>query len=147
MAAKAALSPLRKLIIVAISAGLCFNASHAMAWTITDLGALKPAAINDSGLVTGSVGGEAFIWTSATGMQLLGTLPGKGRSYGLSVNGIGQVLGTTDDLAGLSGFPWGAGFLWSYTADMQALPLNWGVGGLSDLGQVAGAVDLSNGHL
>ena len=69
-------------------------------------------AINDKAQVTGlsvlpdGVNYHAFLWTSATGMQDLGTLPGDNISAGLGMNNLGDIAGAS--IAGpdpLSGVP------------------------------------------
>ena len=68
-------------------------------------------AINNKGQVTGvsvlpdGINTHAFLWTSATGMQDLGTLPGDNISAGLGMNNFGDIAGASiagpDPLAGV----------------------------------------------
>lgn len=102
---------------------------HAVMWdshgTVHDLGNLggssNPSvlgvgnvafAINNKEQVTGvsvlpdGINTHAFLWTSATGMQDLGTLPGDNISAGLGMNNLGDIVGAS--IAGpdpLSGVP------------------------------------------
>jgi len=69
-------------------------------------------AINDQEQVTGvsvlpyGVNTHAFLWTSSTGMQDLGTLPGDNISAGLGINNLGDIAGASidgpDPLSGMS---------------------------------------------
>jgi probable HAF family extracellular repeat protein len=83
------------------------SGDHAFLWngtTMVDLATLEPGggsfsygnAINDAGLVTGSVGvsgqHHAFL-SDGTALVDLGTLEGFGRSVGVAINSSGQVTG------------------------------------------------------
>jgi probable HAF family extracellular repeat protein len=88
---------------------------HALLWetgTVTDLGNLGGTAkgfgnlafnINNQGQVIGISGlrGDmnfhGFLWTKATGMQDLGTLPGDANSTAIGINDSGDVVGTSLD--------------------------------------------------
>ena len=119
-------------------------------------GLVLPGGINDSGQVVGtaylnypqSLTADAFSWTSADGLVILGTLGG---SYAAAsaVNNTGQVVGQsfiTGDFAGRA-------FLWTAATGMQDLgdlpgsagtpppgfpPLNSGANAVNDSGQVVG---------
>ena len=89
--------------------------NHALLWetgTVTDLGNLGGTAkgfgnlsfnINNQGQVIGVSGvrGDAnfhgFLWTKATGMQDLGTLPGDANSTAIGINDSGDVVGVSLD--------------------------------------------------
>ena len=88
---------------------------HALLWdhgTMTDLGTLGGTGhgfgnvalnLNSKGHVvgnsdlTGDTAGHAFLWTKATGMQDLGTLPGDFISAGLGINDQDEVVGVSLD--------------------------------------------------
>ena len=88
---------------------------HALLWetgTVTDLGNLGGTAkgfgnlafnINNQGEVVGISGlrGDmnfhGFLWTKATGMQNLGTLPGDANSTAIGINDSGDVVGVSLD--------------------------------------------------
>jgi probable HAF family extracellular repeat protein len=88
---------------------------HALLWetgTVTDLGNLGGTAkgfgnlafnINNQGEVVGISGlrGDmnfhGFLWTKATGMQDLGTLPGDANSTAIGINDSGDVVGVSLD--------------------------------------------------
>jgi probable HAF family extracellular repeat protein len=96
--------------------------AHAVMWDrdgrVRDLGSLGGApnpqllgvgnvafAINNRAQVTGvsvmpdGINEHAFLWTSATGMRDLGTLPGDNISAGLGMNSLGDIAGAS--IAGL----------------------------------------------
>src|SRR2546427_8139166 len=93
--------------------------SHAQTtWTITDLGVFpggsisQASGINNSGQVVGSsvLPGDvnhAFLWSSASGMQDLGTLGGT-FSAAIGINDSGQVVGFSQTLgnAAVHAFLW-----------------------------------------
>lgn len=68
----------------------------AQVYTITDLGALSPAAINTWAQVVGNLNGHAFIWARHQGMRDLGTLAGGTFSSAAAINDLGAVTGTAD---------------------------------------------------
>jgi probable HAF family extracellular repeat protein len=88
---------------------------HALLWetgTVTDLGSLGGTGqgagnlayhINNQGQVVGesdlhgNANFHAFLWTSGTGMQDLGTLPGDANSIGISISDNGDVVGVSLD--------------------------------------------------
>lgn len=117
-------------------------------------------AINNRSHITGvsvlpdGVNFHAFLWTSSTGMQDLGTLPGDNLSAGLGINNVGDVAGAS--IAGpdpLSGAPkaviWHNGVI----ADLNTLapdsPLYLLTAfAINDSGQIAGfGVQLSSGEV
>jgi len=63
------------------------------------------SALNDQ--ATPAQGHHAFLWTSDTGMQDLGALPGGATSVGLGINEAGDVVGQSMDAEGNP-----RGFLW-----------------------------------
>ena len=69
---------------------------------ITSIGNIA-LAINDADQITGesalpgSQAAHAFLWTKATGMQDLGTLPGDTLSAGLGINDTGDIVGASLD--------------------------------------------------
>jgi len=88
---------------------------HALLWqtgTVTDLGNLGGTGqgmgnialnVNNQGQVVGqsdlrgNANFHAFLWTSGTGMQDLGTLPGDANSVGLGINDNGDIVGVSLD--------------------------------------------------
>jgi probable HAF family extracellular repeat protein len=98
---------------------------HAVLWendTVTDLGSLggtsnaavlgvanNALGINNRGQISGvsalpgSSTGHAFLWTSETGMQDLGTVPGDLGSAGLAINDRGEVVGESYGAGGPMG--------------------------------------------
>src|SRR6266568_2421743 len=114
-------------------------------WTIINLGVLPGGrassanSINNSGQVVGRADSDAFLWSSGSGMQDLGTLGGT-QSTARGINGSGQVVGNS-----LVPFPGGNhAFLWSSGLGMQDLGTLAGDMGVSDAyginnsGQVVG---------
>ncbi len=117
--------------IVGIS-GLCDqavgrnSAIHAVLWQdhrAIDLGNLggvawnTPMAINEFGVVVGFAnvpGGKspasfhehAFVWTAATGMRDLGTLPGDSTSQALGINDKGVIVGESCGATGCRAVLW-----------------------------------------
>ena len=97
------------------NSGLYLTENHAVLWqngTVTDLGNLggtganggnHACAINNQGQVVGhselpdDTTFHGFLWTAATGMQDLGTLPGDFASNGNSINDRGEVVGLSLD--------------------------------------------------
>ena len=95
--------------------GLYLEENHALLWengTVTDLGNLggtggiagnHACAINNRGQVVGhseltnDATFHGFLWTRATGMQDLGTLPGDYASLSLGINDRGEVVGASLD--------------------------------------------------
>ncbi len=65
-------------------------------YTITDLGALSPTAINTWGEIAGNLNGHAHIWTPLHGLRNLGTLPGGASSSAAAINDSGVVAGMAD---------------------------------------------------
>ena len=102
----AAFNPLTSLNLVPL---------HALLWetgTVTDLGNLGGTGlgggniaydINNQGHVVGqsntrgNASVHAFLWTSRTGMQDLGTLPGDANSAAISINDNGDLVGASLD--------------------------------------------------
>src|SRR6266568_1410612 len=120
-------------------------------WTIINLGVLPGGrassanSINNSGQVVGRADSDAFLWSSGSGMQDLGTLGGT-QSTARGINGSGQVVGNS-----LVPFPGGNhAFLWSSGLGMQDLGTLAGDMGVSDAyginnsGQVVGFCLISN---
>jgi probable HAF family extracellular repeat protein len=88
---------------------------HALLWetgTVTDLGSLGGTGqgngilalnLNNNGQVVGysdlkgNANFHAFLWTSGTGMQDLGTLTGDVNSLGIAINDAGDVVGVSLD--------------------------------------------------
>jgi probable HAF family extracellular repeat protein len=71
------------------------------------------SGINDTGLVAGSFedpdGAEhAFVWSSATGLELLGNLGGN-LSTALAINDDGQIVGQSATANALQAFMWSSG--------------------------------------
>lgn len=77
------------------------------------------SGINSSGQVSGGyqdlVGNHAFVWSSTTGMQLLGNLGGQ-LSNALAINDADQIVGQTETSANLL-----QAFLWSPIGGMVAV--------------------------
>jgi probable HAF family extracellular repeat protein len=65
-------------------------------FTVTDLGPLAPAAINNVGQVVGDYNGHAFMWTQFGGMRDLGILSGGTFSSAAAINDLGTVTGIAD---------------------------------------------------
>jgi probable HAF family extracellular repeat protein len=85
-------------------------------WTDRDLGALgcdhsQAHGINDKGQVVGltriaSCEIRAFVWTKATGMVNLGTLPKGDRSEAYDINETGDIVGWSRISSGVFGVLW-----------------------------------------
>jgi probable HAF family extracellular repeat protein len=118
-------------------------------------------AINDRSQVTGisvlpdGINTHAFLWTSVTGMQDLGTLPGDNMSAGLGMNNLGDVAGASiagpDPLAGVpKAVIWHNGHITDLNtvvpADTSLFLLT--AFQINDVGQVAGfGVDLNTSEV
>jgi len=108
-------------------------------YQVVDLGPnLSPWAVNDKGEVAGGgyMGyGQAFRWTAADGMKLLGTLGGQ-HSWAYDISNSGMVVGQSHVTIYQS-----AAFKWTETDGMQQLQL---LGNYSDAwavnesGEIAG---------
>jgi probable HAF family extracellular repeat protein len=115
---------------------------------ITDLGVLPGGSysgakdINNSGQVVGRdiintdridfpQVHHAFLWSSGSGMQPLGTLPGEIASIAYGINDSGQVVGDS-----------GAAFLWSSGSGMQPLGIPGSAMRINNMGQVVGDYEL-----
>ncbi|HZQ25290.1 MAG TPA: hypothetical protein VFA89_21055 [Terriglobales bacterium] len=106
--------------------GSCF----AQIYTITNLGtSSSPKAINSTGEVTGNVNGHAFLWSSSSDLQDLGTLVGGTFSGATAINDLGHVSGTADGPA-TTFDEWGnevqcsnfiQPFVWTQAGAMQGL--------------------------
>jgi probable HAF family extracellular repeat protein len=139
----------------------------AQSYTVTDLGALPGDLsstgnwINATGQIAGCAdtstgstvpctnnlpGAHAFLWSSGTGLQDLGTLPGGDSSQAYGINNAGKVIGFSFNSQGFSrGFAWtqGKGMI-----ELGTLP-----GGtysaaiaIDSLGDVVGYSDYSNSN-
>jgi uncharacterized membrane protein len=85
-----------RLLFVLTVPFLIVRAVSAQVYTITDLGALSPTAVNSFGQIVGNNSGQAFTWTRFGGMKGLGLLPGGTASYAASINDLGVVTGYAD---------------------------------------------------
>jgi probable HAF family extracellular repeat protein len=128
---------------------------HAFRWTpsggMQDLGTrpgfgccTRALGVNDLGQIVGVSGTtpHAFLWTRAGGMQDLGTPAGEDFSWGLAINGSGEVVGAAA-VEGTDGSDSGLPFRWTQSTGMQNLgPRARGKFGyataVSDNGQIAG---------
>lgn len=146
-----------------------FSAAHALLWqngTPINLGSLggvawnTPAAINNLGEIvgfsdlpgdeSGAPNFHAFLWTSQSGMQDLGTLPGDVYSEALDINIQGQIVGLScsANFASCHAFIWENGMM----TDLNTLippdsPLYLvSAGSITDSGEITGqASDQSAG--
>jgi probable HAF family extracellular repeat protein len=118
--------------IVGTSFGFYFPVPfHAVLWKhggqIQEIGSLAGTnsyanAINDSGTIVGystlaDGANDAFLWTSASGMQDLGDLPGGTFSSAYAIDASGEVVGDS----GLSSPAESHAFLWTQTNGMEDL--------------------------
>lgn len=115
----------KALISLAAMAGgvaLSLLAGSALAvplYSVTDLGDLGGGTstawgINDAGQVVGhsntGSANHAFLWSSGTGMQDLGDLPGRDDdSQAFDINNAGQVVGRSSGTDGERAFRWSSG--------------------------------------
>lgn len=123
-------------------------------YTVTDLGSLgggntSPVAINDQGQVVGSSStatgqNHAFVWSSDTGMDDLGTLPGDISSLADGINSQEQIVGASYSATGVQ-----RGVLW-YGGTASAIgplspsttPLVW-ADAINDAGHIVGGSTIS----
>jgi probable HAF family extracellular repeat protein len=143
---------------LAVGESYTFNGASATLWTNgvpLDLGMLPRSKFcSGTGIaVSMEVAGyciippysHAFVWTKATGMQGLGSLPGGGDSAANAINRYGQVAG----YSAVTGNQAYYAFIWSRTAGMKSLGKLPGYDSsvahaINDLGQVAGESDCLN---
>jgi probable HAF family extracellular repeat protein len=140
------------------------SAAHAVIWNNgipTDLGNLggdawnTPAAISNQGVVVGfanTVPGtartfQAFIWTSATGMQLLPVPADAIRSEALGINGKGQVVGLVRLPSGLDAVIWQNGTMTDLNSvTLAGSPILLYANDINDSGEIVGeALDPATG--
>jgi probable HAF family extracellular repeat protein len=81
---------------------------------------MKGGVVGGSSLIAGGACTHAFLWSSATGMEDLGTLPGQCNSAVTHMNDNGVVLGA-GDFAGPRGEP--TFWIWTRATGMQPIPL------------------------
>ena len=149
-----------------------FSARRAVLWengVPIDLGSLggvawnTATAINDHGTVVGFSNlppsptfppdarhYQAFIWTKATGMQSLGTLPGDIRSVANDINDNNQVVGTSRAPSGVTrAFLWQSGVMTDLNAvTLTGSPFLLAGDNINDRGEVGGyAYDPNTGDL
>lgn len=118
--------------IVGTSFGFFFPVPyHAVLWKhggpIQEIGSLAGTnsyanAINDSGMIVGystlaDGANDAFLWTSVSGMQDLGDLPGGASSSAYAINASGEVVGDS----GLDNPAEFHAFLWTQANGMEDL--------------------------
>jgi probable HAF family extracellular repeat protein len=86
--------------IISLSLGYTVSAQYVITDLSNSAGIYSPRAISNNGIVTGWSSTGMVIWSSANGVQTLGTLNGNGcLSYG--VNDLGQVAAAQSGLAWL----------------------------------------------
>jgi probable HAF family extracellular repeat protein len=117
-------------------------------YTITDLGPLVPNSINASGSVAGYVypgGGNyayAYLWSSAGGLQDLGTLGGGSSSDAFAINKLNEVVGYSS-----LGTSSAHAFLWTHGKGMQDLGTLGGntsaAAGINNYGNVVGIAGIT----
>jgi probable HAF family extracellular repeat protein len=140
------------------------SAAHAVVWqngVPMDLGNLggnawnTPAAINNQGVIVGFANTapgtarifQAFIWTSATGMQPLPVPANTIRSEALGINGKGQIVGLVRLTSALNAVIWQNGTM----TDLNNLTLAGSphllyANDISDTGEIVGeALDSASG--
>lgn len=117
-------------------------------------------AINNQGQVVGTSAlpgnqvNQPFLWTSQTGIQPLGVLPGDVVGAGLGINNLGEVVGASIGPGGAASgnpraFYWQSGVM----SDLNALvPANSPLylltaGGINDVGQIVGFGMTSSGDI
>jgi probable HAF family extracellular repeat protein len=105
--------------------GICLLTSRptiAQQYSVTDLGAITPTAINGLGHIVGFSNANsqevphAVLWIDGTG-QDLGTLPGATRCAATAINDSDQVVGACTVSST------NQAFLWTAETGMQALPI------------------------
>jgi probable HAF family extracellular repeat protein len=141
------------------------SAAHAVLWqngVPMDLGNLggdawnTPAAINNHGVIVGFANTapgtarifQAFIWTSATGMQALPVPANTIRSEALGINGKGQIVGLVRLSSGLSAVIWQKGTVTDLNnLTLAGSPYLLYANDISDAGEIAGeAFDPATGN-
>jgi probable HAF family extracellular repeat protein len=114
------------------------------AYTAVGLSPFKGTAlsISNSGNVTGSANGQAFLY-SASGLIELGTLPGDTASIGYGVNNAGQVVGASSAFGNSRAFLYADGSM----TDLGSLDnSDTEANGINDAGDVVGVSRVGGVH-
>ncbi len=67
-----------------------YGGTYSRGSAINDLGTIVGYSVNSAGYT------RATVYTSASGLQVIGTLPGGNNSYAYAINGSGTVVGNSD---------------------------------------------------
>ena len=131
-------------MLAACTIGLSFTASAkaAVSYSITEVpGGPNITAINNAGQLTGSLYGQAFLYSDGTITEF-----GEATSFGAAINNAAQITG----FAAVSGAPVDHAFLYSGGSLIDLGSLEGRLGnsygqGINDLGQVVGDADFGGG--
>jgi probable HAF family extracellular repeat protein len=159
---------LKRALLLACALICLIPSANSQTYSILDLGALQPAAINSFAQVAGTMNGEAYLWSPFQTPKSLGILPGGTASSALGLNDRGVVVGIADGPVTVDG-PDGPftctdalqGFEWTSGGGLQGMGLMVlgdtnpceGTGGytnmypfanaVNDLNQVVGTINWS----
>lgn len=125
---------MNKTILILSVVALTISVADAQVYTITDLGAFSPTAINDWGEVAGNSESRAYLWDASTGWQDLGSIPGGAFSQASAISDAGVVVGVAEGAGTIlfsdpllpSSFECGdffQPFVWTRSAGMSGLPV------------------------
>lgn len=152
---------MKRIILVALLFAVVPIAG-AQVYTITDLGAFTPTAINAWAQVVGNYNNHAFMWTKFGGLKDLGILANGTFSSPNAVNDLGVAVGTADGpvtFVSSTGRSFTCtvpqGFVWKRLSGMKGLGLGPFANacieptpsivsyatGINDFGQVADTID------
>lgn len=118
-----------RLLLFAMTLSFLVPAANSQTYTIRDLGALQPTAINTWAQIVGTLNGQAYLLSPLEGPRSLGILAGGTNSAPFGLNDRGTVVGIADgtatvDYEGTYTCPDALqGFEWNKDSGMQGMGL------------------------